>query len=236
MENNYKYTNTKALSQEEITRAIQTHLSNVYAWMFGGLLITAFTAWAVSAMNYYQYFTGPLFWVVVIAQFGLVLGLSGWINKMSVQIAQLMFLAYSFLTGLTFSLIFVAYASSTIYQTFFITSGMFASMSFFGYVTKKDLSGLGRFLFMGLIGLIIAVFLNMFLNMSGLTFLINIAGVLIFAGLTAYDTQKIKEMYVLQMESGEAASKGAIIGALKLYLDFINMFLFLLRLVGGGRD
>lgn len=236
MENNYKYTNTKALSQEEITRAIQTHLSNVYAWMFGGLLITAFTAWAVSAMNYYQYFTGPLFWVIVIAQFGLVLGLSGWINKMSVQIAQLMFLAYSFLTGLTFSLIFVAYASSTIYQTFFITAGMFASMSFFGYVTKKDLSGLGRFLFMGLIGLILAVFLNMFLNMSGLTFLINIAGVLIFAGLTAYDTQKIKEMYVLQMEGGESASKGAIIGALKLYLDFINMFLFLLRLVGGGRD
>lgn len=233
-------TETKNISyvkgSDSIAKAQSEFMTKVHAWMFGGLLITALTAWYTANSGLYQYFVGSfLFWGLIIAQFGLVIALSGWIEKMSSQIAILSFLVYSLLTGLTFSTIFVAYTSSSIYSTFVITAGMFAGLSAWGYFTKKDLSGMGSFLIMGLFGLILTGIVNIFIASSALSFIINVVGVIVFAGLTAYDTQKIKEMYVLQDQGTEIATKGAIMGALRLYLDFINLFLFLLRFLG-SRD
>lgn len=224
---------TTTMDQASIALAQKEYISKVYTWMLGGLIATALTAMLVSGTEFlYTVMSSSLMWVVFIAQFGLVIALSGWINKMSVGTATLSFFAYSVLTGFTFALIFQAYTTASIYNTFFIAAGMYAALSFFGYVTKKDLSGMGTFLFMGLIGVIIASVVNIFFASSLIDFIVSAAGVLIFAGLTAYDTQRIKEMYVLQTQGDEVATKGAIIGALMLYLDFINLFLFLLRFLG----
>ncbi len=228
---------SSTMSESAIIEAQKAFLSKVYAWMLSGLLITGFTAmfamdWGIvqSIMN------SPLAFVLIIAQFGLVIALSGWIEKMSVQTAALSFLVYSFLTGLTFSVIFLMYTSESISNTFFVTAGAFGALSLYGFVTKKSLSGMGSFLFMGLFGIIFASIANLFIASSALNFTITIIGVLVFAGLTAYDTQKIKEMYVLQAQGDDAATKGAIMGALRLYLDLINLFLMLLRLLGGSRN
>ena len=225
------------LSSESIVKAQQAFLAKVYTWMVAGLLLTAGTAWYANTSGLdLSIAASPIFYVLIIAQLGLVFGLSGAIMKLSKNSAIALFLAYSALTGLTFSVVLIAYTSETIYNTFLITVAMFASLSFYGFMTKKSLSGVGQFLFMGLVGLIVVILLNMFLASSALAFVINVIGVLIFAGLTAYDTQKLKEMYMVMEQGENVATKAAIFGALKLYLDFINMFLFLLRLVGGSRD
>ncbi len=228
---------SKTIPESAIVEAQKEFLYKVYAWMLSGLGITAVVSLLALEWGWvYSIMGSPLFWVLIIAQFAAVIGLSGWVNKMSASTATIVFLVYSGLTGLTFSVIFLAYTSTSIFNTFITTAGTFGALSLFGFVTKKDLSGIGSFLYMGLFGIIIASVVNWFMGSSALHFVISAAGVLIFSGLTAYDTQKIKEMYVLMQESDEIATKGAIIGALRLYLDFINLFLMLLRFMGGSRD
>ncbi len=222
----YQVTSTPEGALEQ---AQATYMSKVYAWMFGGLLITGLTAWYVFVSGFI-YSIGGWMLPLIIAELALVFILSARIHKLSVGAASLMFLGYSLLNGITLSTIFAVYEIGTIQEVFFIAASMFAALSAFGYFTKKSLSGIGNFLFMGLFGIIIASIVNIFIGSSGLYFAISFVGVLIFAGLTAYDTQKIKEMYLLQYEDEAMASKGTIIGALALYLDFINLFLFLLRL------
>jgi FtsH-binding integral membrane protein len=228
----------RAMSETAIVEAQKQYLSKVYAWMVGGLLLTG-------AVSYFGFETfanllmenTSIIWIALLVELGLVIALSAAIHKISPTVAGAMFLAYSFLNGVTLSLVFMAYTAESLYTTFFIAAGMFAAMSVYGFVTKRDLSGMGSFLFMGLIGLIIASLVNMWLQSPMVHWIASIAGVIIFTGLTAYDTQQIKEQYVLESEPGGAAlaQKGAIIGALKLYLDFINLFLMLLRVMGNRR-
>jgi uncharacterized protein len=218
-----------------IVHAQQSFLSKVYAWMVGGLLITALTAMYVATNEEVMQTVGHFMLFLIIAEFGLVLALSGWIQRMSKTAAMASFLAYSFLNGLTLSVILLIYTAESLYQTFFITAGMFAALSFYGFVTKKNLSGMGRFMFMGLIGVIIASVVSWIFPSSALNFAISVIGVIVFAGLTAYDTQRLKDMYEVQSQGDDIAAKGAIMGALMLYLDFINLFLFLLRIMGNRR-
>lgn len=224
----------RTMGAEEILAAQKQFLSKVYGWMLFGLLTTACTALFMLEGNYIEYFlyNSTYMWVLIIAQFGLVIGLGSMINKMSSFMAGALFVVYSALTGITFSTIFIVYTATSIYNTFFITAGAFGALSLYGFTTKKDLTAMGSFMFMGLFGLIIASVLNIFIGSSALEFVISVIGVIVFAGLTAYDTKKLKEMYVLQAEGEEVASRAAILGALKLYLDFINLFLFLLRFLG----
>jgi hypothetical protein len=175
-------------------------------------------------------------WILIIAQFGLVIALSGFIEKMNTITAMGSFLLYSALNGLTLSALLLIYSETAIVTSFLSSAGMFGAMSLYGAITKKDLSGIGSFMFMGLIGIILASIVNMFLGSDALSFAISIIGVLVFTGLTAYDTQKIKESAELEFHGSEIATKGAILGALTLYLDFINLFIFTLRLLGGRRD
>jgi len=179
-------------------------------------------------------FSGPLMWVLLLGSLGLVMFLSFRINKMSVAAAQTSFLAYAALVGVTFGSLFVVYTQASIAQVFFITAATFGAMSLWGYTTKASLAGFGSFLFMGLIGLIIAMVVNIFLHSTMMAFIISAAGVLIFTGLTAYDTQWIKNNYSAG-DDNIVAGRKAIFGALKLYLDFINLFLMLLRLMGNRR-
>ena len=230
MENSFDY--ISQAQTMEIAKSQREYLSKVYAWMVGGLLATAFTSAFFMATGL-QYFIMNIpmgYLLLIIAQFGLVAYLSARIDRMSTQTATMSFFAYAILTGITFSIILMMFDEAVIFSTFLITAGMFGGLSAFGYFTKKDLSGVGSFMFMGLIGIILASIINFFLVNSALNFVINIIGVIVFAGLTAYDTQKIKEMHYLQIYGNEVAAKGAILGALMLYLDFINLFLFLLRL------
>ncbi len=175
-------------------------------------------------------------WILIVAELGLVMVISSAINRLSFTTAGLLFILYSVLNGVTLSVIFLAYTLSSIATTFFVTAGTFGAMSVFGYVTRRNLSGMGRILFMALIGLIIATVVNIFVKSTGLQALLNYVGVLVFVGLTAYDTQKIKLMF--QQTGGEineATQKLALLGSLTLYLDFINLFLYLLRLLGDRR-
>ncbi len=179
----------------------------------------------------YALFASPLKWVVILAPLGMVFFLSARINKMSVSGAQTTFWIYAALVGISLSSIFLVYTHGSIARVFFITAASFGGLSLFGYTTKKDLSGWGSFLFMGLIGIIIAALVNLFLQSSAMQFAISVIGVLVFAGLTAYDTQQIKEMYY-EGDSDVVAGRKAIMGALRLYLDFINLFIMLLSLFG----
>ena len=176
-----------------------------------------------------------LFWGLIIAELALVFIVSGMINRLSLATATLLFILYSIINGATLSMIFVAFSTAVIAKTFFITAGMFAAMSVFGYVTKRDLSGIGRILFMALIGIIIATIVNLFVKSSGFDLIISYLGVAIFVGLTAWDTQKIKQMLLTADGMDESVQKIALMGALSLYLDFINLFLYLLRIFG-NRD
>lgn len=213
-----------------------TAMSQVYAWMTAGLMITGAVALfvanspLVSLLNNTVFFFG-----VIIVQLGLVFGLSFGITKMPPALATGLFLLYSAVTGITFSVIFLAYEPTSIGTTFLVTAGSFAGLSVVGYTTKRDLSGMGKFFLMALIGLILASIVNIFVASSALYWVITYAGVLIFAGLTVYDTQKIKNM-MWEVQGDEAnIQRVTIIGALKLYLDFINLFLFLLRILGNRR-
>jgi FtsH-binding integral membrane protein len=227
-----------------IDAGLRAHMVRVYNYMMSGLVLTGITSYATYLMAFdtvngqlvmtslgMALFGSPLIWVLMLAPLGLVFFLSFRINKMSVSAAQTTFWVYASLLGISLATIFVTYTMTSITQVFFITAATFGSMSLYGYTTNRDLTSLGSFLFMGLIGVIIAMVVNMFLQSSALGFAISVLGVLIFVGLTAYDTQKIKEEYYAG--DGEVvAGRKAIIGALRLYLDFINLFLMMLRLFG----
>lgn len=214
-------------------------LAKVFNWMAMGLAITGGIAYFVAASGMVRsLIASPIFFILVLAELGLVFFLSARIDKIQPGTATGLFVGYSALNGITLSTIFLAYTHASIAVTFLVTSGMFAAMAVYGMVTKRDLSGMGSFMFMGLIGIILASIVNIFLKSSGLYWAISAIGVLVFVGLTAYDVQKIKNIGEEGiMQQGEAAiRKGAIIGALALYLDFINLFLMLLRFFGGNRD
>ena len=216
-----------------------TLMRKVYTWMALALVITGFTAYGVAhspALMTVIFTNKLLFWGLIIAELALVFVVSGMTNRLSLTTATLLFILYSIINGATLSMIFLAYSTSVITKTFFITAGMFACMSFFGYSTKRDLSGIGRILFMALIGIIIATIVNLFVKSSGFDLIITYLGVFIFVGLTAWDTQKIKQMLMMADGMDESVQKIALMGALSLYLDFINLFLYLLRIFGGNRD
>lgn len=215
-------------------------MRNVYSWMSCGLLMTALTAMVVAGQPDIIYAIATsklLMWGLFGAEIGLVLWLTARINSMSSMTAGLMFAAYAILNGVTMSFIFLAYTMESIASTFFITAGTFAAMSAVGYFTKKDLSGVGRVLTMLLIGLIIATLVNFFVASSGFALVLNYIGVFIFVGLTAYDTQKIKALVHEASMYGdeEQTTKLALMGSLTLYLDFINLFLYLLRFMGNRK-
>jgi len=212
---------------------LRDYMLKVYNYMCIGLAMTGAVAFAAStSMELMQAIHGTgLKWIIMLAPLGFVFFLSARINAMSASTAQTVFWVYSALMGLSLSYIFLAYTGTTITRVFFITAATFAGMSLYGYTTKRDLSGMGSFLFMGLIGIIIASIVNIFLASSALHFAISVIGVLVFVGLTAYDTQSIKSMY-MQSDTGEVHQKKAIMGALRLYLDFINLFIMLLSIFG----
>jgi FtsH-binding integral membrane protein len=220
----------------EIDVGLRQHMLRVYNYMASGLALTGIVALVVAnspAMLQAIYGT-PLSWVVMLAPLGFVFFLSARIDKIQFGTAQVLFWLFAGLMGLSLAYIFIAYTGESIARVFFITTGTFAAMSLYGYTTKRDLTSWGSFLFMGLIGIIIAMLVNIFLQSSALGFAISVIGVLVFVGLTAYDTQKIKEIYY-EGDGTAVAGKKAIMGALRLYLDFINLFIMLLRLFGERR-
>ena len=223
----------------EIDQGLRAHMNKVYGLMSVAMLLTGGVAWAVGTNDAMiaAIFGSPLKWVVMFAPLVMVFAFSAMINKMSVAAAQLFFYVYAALMGLSLSFIFAVYTQTSIAQTFLVTSIAFAGLSLYGYTTKRDLSAFGTFLMMGLIGLIVASIVNIFLASSALAFAISVIGVLIFAGLTAWDTQSIKNDYIAHAQMGDSdwLGKSAIMGALRLYLDFINMFMFLLQFLG-NRD
>jgi|TARA_B110000438_G_C15749920_1_gene622451 FtsH-binding integral membrane protein len=227
--------NKTSFSAADIDQGLRTYMLRVYNYMAIGLLITGFVAYFAAASGIYLAIAQtPLIWVVMLAPLGMVFYLSARIARMSVSAAQISFWIFSGLMGLSLSYIFLAYTGNSIARVFLITSGTFGALSIFGYTTRKDLSAWGSFLFMGLVGIILASIVNMFIGSSGMQFIISVLGVLIFAGFTAYDTQKIKEMYY-QGDNSETSGRKAIMGALRLYLDFINLFILLLQLFGSRR-
>ena len=219
--------------------AASIFLAKVFNWMAVGLGITGLVAYGTAASGLaVRIINSPLFIVLALGTLGLVFFLSARIDKIQASTASALFIGYSVLNGLFFSTIFLRYTGTSIASTFVITAGMFGAMALYGLVTKRDLSGWGSFLFMGLIGLIIASIVNIFLKSPGVYWVTSMIGVLIFTGLTAYDVQKIKRMGEegIMAQGREAITKGSIMGALALYLDFINLFLMLLRFFGGSRD
>ncbi|MDO8884658.1 MAG: Bax inhibitor-1/YccA family protein [Pseudotabrizicola sp.] len=220
----------------QIDEGLRAHMNKVYGLMSVGMVLTGGVAWAVGTNDAMisAIFGTPLKWVVMFAPLIMVFAFSAMINRLSAAAAQLFFYTFAALMGLSISFIFAVYTGVSIAQTFFATAVAFAGLSLYGYTTKKDLSGMGTFLLMGLIGLIVASIVNIFLGSSALQFAISVIGILIFAGLTAYDTQSIKNEYVQHAASmdDEWLGKAAIMGALRLYLDFINMFMFLLSFMG----
>ena len=231
---------TTGRADAAIDEGLRAYMIRVYNLMALGLVITGVAAWG--AFNFavadgqltafgQLIYASAFRWVVILAPLALVFFLSFRIHKMSVSAAQTTFWVYSALVGLSLSTIFLVYTGQSIVRTFFITAASFGALSLWGYTTKRDLTGMGSFLFMGLIGLILASVVNIFLASSALQFAISAIGVLVFAGLTAYDTQQIKEMYY-EGDDTLVAGRKAIMGALRLYLDFINMFMFLLQFLG----
>jgi len=227
-----------SMSQEAIAAEQQRFMVRVYSWMTGGLGITGFMAFYVANTEILRNIILDnmiVFYGLIIAELGLVFYLAARVHKMSASKAKGVFVLYAGLTGMTLASVFLMYTPASITSTFLVTSGTFGAMSFYGYTTKKDLTSWGSFLFMGLIGIIIASIVNIFLNSPMIYWIVTYAGVLIFVGLTAYDTQKIKEMNILGNEGTDEDTKEAISGALTLYLDFINLFLLLLRIMGDRR-
>lgn len=225
--------------QLEAAAAFPVLMRKVYLWMTFALIITAFTAYYVATNE--TILTAivtnqALFWGLIIAELVLVFTVTAAINRLSLTVATLLFILYSVINGATLSFILMVYTSSSVVSVFFITAGTFAAMAAYGYFTKTDLTSWGKYLIMALIGLIIASIVNIFTQSSGLQLILNYAGVLIFVGLTAYDTQKIKVMLLQATDAGENAQKIALMGALSLYLDFINLFIHLLRILGDRRS
>ena len=223
---------------EVFDAGLRKHMLSIYNYMTSGVLLTGVVAmlFAQSGMAAQLFVNGGILsWIVILAPLGFVLAMSFGANRFSKPALQAMFWGFAVTMGLSLSTVFLVYTGSSIAATFFATAGAFAGLSLFGYTTKKDLSAMGTFLIMGVIGLLIAMVVNMFLQSSGLELAISFLGVLIFAGLTAYDTQRLKREYA-HLRGTEWAGKAIILGALSLYLDFINMFLFLLRFMGATRE
>ena len=236
----------------QIDEGLRAHMNKVYATMSVGLVITALAAWAVSGLAVStepsQYmlaegkyltafgaaiYASPLKWLVMFAPLLFVFGMSAGINRMSAATAQTVFYAFAAVMGLSISSIFLVFTGLSIVQVFLVTAISFAALSLWGYTTQRDISGWGSFLFMGLVGIIVAAIVNIFLGSPALMFAVSVLGVLIFAGLTAYDTQRLKSEYLqLAGQGGDYLGKAAILGALSLYLNFINMFMMLLSLFG----
>jgi FtsH-binding integral membrane protein len=220
----------------EIDLGLRQYMLRVYNFMAGGLTVTGLVAYVAAATGFYQQIAGtPLIWLVMLAPLGAVLFLSFRIERMSVAAAQATFWGYAALMGLSLAGIFLVFTQTSIARVFFISAATFAAMSLYGYSTRRDLTQFGSFLFMGLIGIVLAGLVNLFLASSALQFAISVIGVLLFTGLTAYDTQRIKETYFAG-DASEVMAKKAVMGALTLYLDFINLFVMLLQLLGQRRE
>lgn len=242
-------------ARAQIDEGLRAHMNKVYGLMSVAMLITAAVAWGISGLTTttdpslavaeirngtyltqfgYTLFASPLKWVIMFLPLVMVFAFGALVNRLSVASAQLFFYVYAAAMGLSLSWIFIVFTGGSIASTFLVTSISFLALSLYGYLTKRDLSGMGTFLMMGLVGLIVAMVVNMFLQSEGLAFAIPVIGVLIFAGLTAYDTQNIKNTYIQHAVTGdqEWLGKAAIMGALSLYLDFINLFMFLLQFMG----
>ena len=219
-----------------IDQGLRAHMNKVYGLMSVAMLLTGGVAWAVGTnpAMVAAIFGTPLKWVVMFAPLVMVFAFGALLNRLSVAAAQLFFYVYAAAVGLSLSFIFAVYTQTSIAQTFLVTAIAFAGLSLYGYTTKRDLSGFGTFLMMGVIGILVASIVNIFLASSALAFAISVIGVLVFAGLTAFDTQNIKATYIAHAQAGdqEWLGKAAIMGALNLYLDFINMFMFLLQFLG----
>ena len=249
------HTGTASIGATRIDEGLRTHMNKVYGLMSVGMLMTAATAWLMASLalttdpalaalqigaNKYltgfgaTLYTSPLKWVVMFAPLAFVFGFTAMINRMSAATASLVFYAFAGVMGISISWIFAVFTGFSIIQTFLITAVAFASLSLWGYTTKKDISGWGSFLIMGVVGLIVASVINIFIGSGPMQMAISVLGLLIFAGLTAYDTQKIKTDYLAHAHAmdSEWLGKSAVMGALNLYLDFINMFMFLLQLLG----
>jgi uncharacterized protein len=233
--------------QVAIDAGLRAYMIRVYNYMAAGVALTGLVAWLTFSAAVVQtgaglqltafgqaVFQGPLMWVLVLAPLGLVFAISFGINRMQPATALMLFFVYAGLLGLSLASIFLIYTGTSITRVFFISAATFGALSLWGYTTKRDLSGVGSFMFMGLIGIIIASLVNIFLHSSGLDWAISVIGVVVFAGLTGWDTQRIKEMYD-PMDDGTIGGRKAVMGALSLYLDFINLFLMLLRLMGDRR-
>ena len=224
------------VERAEIDEGLRSYMLRVYNYMASGLALTGIVAYLVaqSPEVMHAVFGTPLYWLVVLAPLGLVFFLSARINRMQASTAQALFWFYAGLMGVSLSFIFVAYTGTSIARVFFITAGSFAGLSLYGYTTRRDLSAFASFLMVGLIGIILASVVNLFLHSTGLQFAVSVIGVLVFAGLTAYDTQSIKELY-LASDDASTATRKSVMGALRLYLDFLNLFLMLMQLLGNRR-
>lgn len=231
----------KIIRQQEMTNAstFKVLMRKVYLWMTLALMITGITAAGVAnSPNILAliYSSQVVMWGIIIAEFGLVIYISARLEKLSLSTAATLFALYSILNGVMLSSIFLLYSTAIISKVFFITAGTFGVTALYGYATKKDLSSLGNILFMALIGLVIATVVNVFMKSAMFDLILSYIGVIIFVGLTAWDSQKIKHMMMVQQDADESAQKLALIGALSLYLDFINLFLYLLRIFGRSND
>ena len=241
-------TYSKTADQAGIDEGLRAYMLKVYNYMTTGLVLTGFIAYFFGKASVKAFtpngveftdlgqalFNSGLSWIIMLAPLGFVFYLSARINKMSVSSAQITFWLFASIMGLSLASVFVQFTGTSIARVFFITAGTFAAMSLYGYTTKRDLTKLGGFLFMGLIGIILASIVNIFVQSGPMAFIISIIGVLVFVGLTAYDTQTIKNMYYAG-DSDSVGSKKALMGALRLYLDFINLFILLLQLFGQRR-
>ena len=241
LDNRYAQSATAARAGAAVDEGLRTYMLGVYNYMAAGVALTGVVAYLTYTMAVsngaltpfgQMLYTSPLRWVIMLAPLGFVLFMSFRSQQMSVGAAQISFWLFAALMGLSLSSIFLVFTGQSITQIFFITAAAFAGLSLWGYTTKKDLSGWGSFLIMGVVGIIIAALVNLFLQSGALQFAISVVGVLVFAGLTAYDTQRIKDGYLMVRHDAAMVAKSAIMGALSLYLDFINMFLFLLQLFG----
>lgn len=226
-----------------IDEGLRAYMNKVYGLMCVGMLVTAFASWGISQMAVtpqgtltplgQSIYASPLRWVIMFAPLAFVFAFGAMLNRLSVSAATLMFYSFAAVMGVSISWIFLTFTGVSIIQTFLVTAVAFASLSLYGYTTKKDLSGMGTFLMMGLVGLIVASVVNIFMRSDAMSFVISVMGVLIFAGLTAFDTQNIKNSYLAMANSdSDFIGKAAIMGALQLYLDFLNLFMFLLQFMG----
>jgi len=238
--NELDYSTMTREQQLSMSSAFPALMRKVYVWMALALVITGFTAFGVAsspAVISAIYGNQAIFWGLAIAELVLVFAISGAINRLSLTTATLLFVLYSVINGVVLSSIFLVYTATSIASVFFITAGTFAVMAFIGYTTKTDLTSMGKILLMVLIGLIIATLVNVFfVKSAGFDLILSYVGVLIFVGLTAYDSQKIKQMLQEAPDAGEVSQKLALLGALSLYLDFINLFIYLLRIFGDRRE